>query len=63
MTECGAGESYSLCRNCQLTVNENTKPCAIAFLGEGGGRGLTCLQFINIENNKPLNHLKYGLAF
>jgi len=24
---------------------------------------VTCLQFINIENNKPLNHLKYALAF
>lgn len=24
---------------------------------------VTCLQFINIKNNKPLNHLKYALAF
>lgn len=24
---------------------------------------ITCLQFININNNKPLNHLKYALAF
>jgi hypothetical protein len=24
---------------------------------------VTCLQFINIQNNKPLNHLKYALAF
>jgi hypothetical protein len=24
---------------------------------------ITCLQFINIKNNKPLNHLKYALAF
>lgn len=24
---------------------------------------ITCLQFINKQNNKPLNHLKYALAF
>jgi hypothetical protein len=24
---------------------------------------VTCLQFINIKNNKPLNNLKYALAF
>lgn len=24
---------------------------------------VTCLQFINSQNNKPLNHLKYALAF
>ena len=24
---------------------------------------VTCLQFINKQNNKPLNHLKYALAF
>lgn len=24
---------------------------------------VTCLQFINTQNNKPLNHLKYALAF
>jgi len=23
---------------------------------------ITCLQFINKQNNKPLNHLKYALA-
>ena len=24
---------------------------------------ITCLQFINVNNNKPINHLKYALAF
>lgn len=52
-----------LCDQFMLKRNYSKSVAGLTFRILNKVTAVTCLQFINKQNNKPLNHLKYALAF